>query len=73
MIVKTINDKKKSLELDHGAQLAGMVTQEFKLEQNFMEEVGWGRFLGNVKLKFYISLQIILYLILMEQKMIWKL
>jgi len=44
---KIINDKKKSSELDHGAQLAGMVTQEFKLEQNFMEEVGWGRFLGN--------------------------
>ena len=42
---KIITDKKKSLELDHGTQLAGMVTQEFKLEQSFMEEAGWGKFL----------------------------
>ena len=32
---KIISDKKKSSELDHGAQLAGMVTQEFTLEKNF--------------------------------------
>ena len=43
---KVVDDKKKSSELDHGAQLAGMVTQEFKLEQAFMEEAGWGRFLA---------------------------
>ena len=43
---KIISDEKKSSELDHGAHLAGMVTQEFKLEQNFMEEAGWGRFLA---------------------------
>ena len=43
---KIISDKKKSLELDHGAQLAGMVTQEFTLEKNFMEESGWGKFLS---------------------------
>ena len=42
---KIISDKKKSLELDHGAELAGMVTQEFTLEKNFMEEAGWGKFL----------------------------
>ena len=42
---KIISDKKKSLELDHGAQLAGMVTQEFILEKNLMEEIGWGKFL----------------------------
>ena len=42
---KIISDKKKSLELDHGAQLAGMVTQEFTLEENFMKEAGWGNFL----------------------------
>ena len=42
---KIISDKKKSLELDFGAQLAGMVTQEFTLEKNFMEEAGWGKFL----------------------------
>ena len=43
---KVVDDKKKSSQLDHGAQLAGMVTQEFKLEQAFMEEAGWGRFLA---------------------------
>ena len=43
---KIISDEKKSSELDHGAQLAGMVTQEFTLEKKFMEEVGWGNFLG---------------------------
>ena len=32
---KIIIDEKKSSELDHGEQLAGMVTQEFKLEKNF--------------------------------------
>ena len=43
---KIINDEKKSSELDHGKQLAGMVTQEFKLEENFMKESGWGKFLS---------------------------
>ena len=42
---KIISDKKKSSELDHGAQLAGMVTQEFTLEKNFMQDAGWGKFL----------------------------
>ena len=42
---KIISDKKKSSELDHGTQLAGMVTQQFKLEENFMKEAGWGKFL----------------------------
>ena len=32
--------------MDHGEQLAGMVTQEFKLEKNFMQEAGWGKFLS---------------------------
>ena len=43
---KIISDEKKSSELDHGKQLAGMVTQEFKLEENFMKESGWGKFLS---------------------------
>ena len=42
---KIISDEKKSSELDHGKQLAGMVTQEFKLEENFMKKSGWGNFL----------------------------
>ena len=43
---KIINDDKKSAELDHGPKLAGSVTQEFKLEKNFMMEVGWSNFLA---------------------------
>ena len=43
---KITSDEKKSSELDYGAQLAGMVTQEFKLEENFMKESGWGKFLS---------------------------
>ena len=40
-----ITDKKKSSELDYGKQLAGMVTQEFKIEKNYMREVGLAKFL----------------------------
>ena len=48
-IVKAINDyvdgliidKKKSKELGAGANLAGDVTQEFKLEKEFSQRVGW--------------------------------
>ena len=43
---KVIEDEKKSLELDHGKQLAGNVTQEFKLEKDFMQDIGWIDFLS---------------------------
>jgi len=43
----TIKDEKKISNLDHGNNLVGDVTQEFKLEQNFMKESGWGNFLAN--------------------------
>ena len=36
-----ILDKKKSKELSAGASLAGDVTQEFKLEKEFSQKVGW--------------------------------
>ena len=36
-----ILDKKKSKELSAGANLAGDVTQEFKLEKEFSQRVGW--------------------------------
>ena len=42
---KITSDEKKSSELNYGAQLAGMVTQEFTLEKNFMQDAGWGKFL----------------------------
>jgi len=44
---KIIKDKKKSNDLDHGKFLAGNVQQEFKLENNFIEDSKWGAFLSN--------------------------
>ena len=41
-----IKDKNKSNELDFGNNLAGDVTQEFKLEKNFADKVGWTDFLA---------------------------
>ena len=43
---KVTSDEKKSSELDYGAQLAGMVTQEFTIEKNFTQEAGLGQFLA---------------------------
>ena len=42
---KIVSDDKKSLELDHGPKLAGSVTQELKIEKDFMIDVGWENFL----------------------------
>ena len=41
-----ISDEKKSKELNHGNQLVGDVTQEFKLEKEIIEKSGWGKFLA---------------------------
>ena len=41
-----IGDKKKLDELDYGNKLAGNVTQEFRLEKNFIKNIGWLDFLG---------------------------
>ena len=41
-----IMDKKKSKELSAGANLAGDVTQEFKLEKEFSQKVGWLDFIS---------------------------
>ena len=43
---KITSDEKKSSELDHGTQLAGMVTQEFTIEKNFTQEAGLRQFLA---------------------------
>ena len=43
---KIIIDEKKNKELDHGSQLAGDVTQEFQLEQEFANKIGWVNFLA---------------------------
>ena len=44
---ETIANESKSKELDYGANLAGNVKQEFRLEQKFIDECGWGKFLAN--------------------------
>ena len=42
---KIINDEKKANELDVGKELAGQLTQEFELEEDFMKKIGWLDFL----------------------------
>ena len=41
-----IEDKERLKKLDHGARLAGQVSQEFSLEKEFMIKIGWGKFLA---------------------------
>ena len=52
-LIKTLNDyidnilkdEKKLKELDHGSNLAGNVTEEFKLEREFISSSGYKKFL----------------------------
>ena len=44
-VEKTIQDEKKAKDLDVGHSLVGNVKQEFKLEIDFMQKSGWGKFL----------------------------
>ena len=39
--------KKKSKTLNHGKQLAGDVKQELRLETDFMDKIGWGKWLAS--------------------------
>ena len=41
-----IKNSEKSAKLNHGENLVGDVTQEFRLEQEFMQKIGWGDFLA---------------------------
>ncbi|WP_440647604.1 putative 2OG-Fe(II) oxygenase [Candidatus Pelagibacter sp. HIMB1521] len=50
-IDKIVENEKKSKELDFGKQLIGDVTQEFKLEKEFVNEIGWLQFLANCSAK----------------------
>tara|TARA_B100001250_G_C19719088_1_gene752978 strand:- start:176 stop:826 length:651 start_codon:yes stop_codon:yes gene_type:complete len=45
-IDKTVKDKNKTSDLDHGENLVGDVTQEFILEPDFIKSSGWLQFLG---------------------------
>jgi|TARA_B100002052_G_scaffold292199_1_gene313405 hypothetical protein len=47
-IDKIIVDEQKTNKLNMGLELAGDVTQEFKLEREFMNKSGWLNFLANV-------------------------
>ena len=48
---KIIQDKEKENKLDYGNQLAGDVTQEFKLEPEFATKIGWVNFLAQATQK----------------------
>ena len=41
-----LSDEDKSKKLDHGSKLAGSVTQEFKLEKEFIDSSGYKSFLS---------------------------
>ena len=45
-IDEIVANEKKSLHLDHGRNLVGDVTQEFKLEKEMITKIGWLDFLG---------------------------
>ena len=45
---KIIEDKEKAKKLDLGPTLAGDVTQEIKLEGEFIKKISWIQFLANV-------------------------
>ncbi len=42
-----VKDEQKSSDLDHGDRLVGDVTQEFKLENDFVSKNGWLKFLAD--------------------------
>ena len=44
-IDETVLDKKKVEKLDHSKHLAGIVTQEFEFEVEFMKKIKWAEFL----------------------------
>ena len=46
-IDEIIENEKKARELNYGNKLIGDVTQEFKLEKDFVERIGWLTFLAN--------------------------
>ena len=43
---QTIENQKKSKELDYGENLVGDVTQEIKIDKNTIQDSGWLNFLG---------------------------
>jgi len=45
-IDEMLSDKEKSNKLNYGSKLIGDVTQEFKLENEFIKKIGWADFLA---------------------------
>ena len=44
---QVIKNSDKLKNLNHGNKLVGNVQQEFRMEKEFMEKIGWGNFLAN--------------------------
>ena len=44
----TINDEKKAQQLDHGKYLAGLVSKEILIKNEYAKECGWLDFLANI-------------------------
>ena len=42
-----INNEQKKKDLDWGKNLVGNVKQEFMIEKDVMEKIGWGKFLAS--------------------------
>ena len=45
-IDEMLSDEEKSSKLNYGSKLIGDVTQEFKLENDFIKKIGWANFLA---------------------------
>ena len=43
-----INNDQKKKDLELGKKLAGNVKQEFIIEKDVMEKIGWGKFLAQM-------------------------
>jgi len=48
---RIVEDKERKTKLDYGDQLAGDVTQEFKIEPEFATKIGWVKFLAQATQK----------------------
>ena len=51
-----INNEQKKKDLDWGKNLVGNVKQEFMIEKDVMEKIGWGKFLASNVSEWILSL-----------------
>ena len=50
-----INNEQKKKDLDWGKNLVGNVKQEFIIEKDVMEKIGWGKFLASMLKNGYVK------------------